>query len=110
MLHFSRSRVPLADLGAVPREWFNFVHLCDATAAIPTSTEELTRQAREERLYPGEGAIDLSGILQRIPNVVCSIEAPHAARVKELGMTEHAFRCLETAKKYLTAHPATASA
>jgi len=30
------------------------------------------------------GAIDLAGILQRIPNVVCSIEAPHAARVKEL--------------------------
>jgi sugar phosphate isomerase/epimerase len=110
MLHFSRSRVPLTDLALVPHGWFNFVHLCDATATIPTTTEELTRQAREERLYPGEGAIDLAGILQRIPNVVCSIEAPHAARVKELGMTEHAFRCLEAGKKFVAAHPSTATA
>jgi sugar phosphate isomerase/epimerase len=110
MLHFSRSRVPLSDLADVPHDWFNFVHLCDATAAIPTTNDELARQAREERLYPGEGAIDIAAILQRIPNVPCSIEAPHLARVKEMGFTEHAFRCLETAKKHLAAHSATASA
>ena len=109
MLHFSRSRVPLADLDAVPRNWFNFVHLCDAVAEIPTTTEELTRQAREERLYPGEGAIDIGGILKRIPQVVYSIEAPHLARSKEMGFTEHAFRCLQAGKKYLSAHPATAT-
>jgi sugar phosphate isomerase/epimerase len=109
MLHFSRSRVPLADLDTVSRNWFNFVHLCDATAAIPTATEELTRQAREERLYPGEGAIDIGGILKRIPPVTYSIEAPHLARTKEMGFTEHAFRCLEAGKKYVSAHPATAS-
>ena len=109
MLHFSRSRVPLADLDEVPRNWFNFVHLCDAPAAIPTATDELTRQAREERLYPGEGAIDIGGILKRIPPVTYSIEAPHLARTKEMGFTEHAFRCLEAGKKYVSAHPATAS-
>ena len=110
MLHFNRSRVPLTDLALVPRDWFHFVHLCDATATIPTTTEELTRQAREERLYTGEGAIDIAAIMQRIPhNVTCSIEAPHAARVKEMGFTEHAFRCLETAKKYFAAHAVTGS-
>ena len=108
MLHFSRSRVPQADLALVPRDWFHFVHLCDAPATIPTATEELTRQAREERLNPGEGGIDVAGILQRIPNVTCSIEAPHLARAKEMGFAEHAFRCLEASKKYLAAHPATA--
>jgi sugar phosphate isomerase/epimerase len=109
MLHFSRSRVPLADLDAVPRNWFNFVHLCDAVAEIPTTTEELTRQAREERLYPGEGAIDIGSILKRIPPVTYSIEAPHLARSKEIGFTEHAFRCLQAGKKYVSAHPATAT-
>ncbi len=104
MLHFSRSRVRLAELEAVPREWFHFVHLCDAPAAIPTTKEELTRVAREERLYPGEGGIDLQGILRRIPDVPYSIEAPHLARARELGLTEHAFRCLQTAKDYLAAH------
>lgn len=108
MLHFQRSRVQLTELASVPRQWFNFVHLCDAPAPIPTTTEELTRQAREERLYPGEGGIDVAGILQRIPNVPCSIEAPHLARVKEQGFAEHAARCLEAAKKFVAAHPATA--
>ena len=104
MLHFSRSRVTLAELDAVPREWFHFVHLCDAPAAIPATTDELIRTAREERLYPGEGGIDIAAILQRIPDVPYSIEAPHLARVKELGYTEHAFRCLQAAKSYLAAH------
>lgn len=105
MLHFSRSRVTLAELDAVPREWFHFVHLCDAPAAIPATTDELIRAAREERLYPGEGGIDIAAILRRIPDVPYSIEAPHLARVKELGYTEHAFRCLQAAKAYLAAHP-----
>jgi sugar phosphate isomerase/epimerase len=103
MLHFSRSSVPLADLDLVPREWFHFVHLCDAPAAIPASREELIRTAREERLYPGEGGIDLASILQRIPDVPYSIEAPHQARVRELGYAEHAFRCLEAARAFLAA-------
>lgn len=104
MLHFSRSRVPLADLDAVPRNWFHFVHLCDAPAAIPSTNEELIRAAREERLYPGEGGIDLVSILRRIPDVPLSIEVPHLARVRELGYAEHAFRCLEHAKKFVAAH------
>ena len=36
-----------------------------------------------------------------MPDVPYSIELPHAARVKELGAAEHAFRCLETMKAYL---------
>jgi sugar phosphate isomerase/epimerase len=100
-LHFSRSRVPLADLDLVPREWVHFVHLCDAPAAIPTTREELIRTAREERLYPGEGGIDLPSILRRLPDVPYSIEVPHLARVRELGYAEHAFRCLEAARAFL---------
>lgn len=103
MLHFSRSRVGVAELDAVPREWFHFVHLCDAPAQIPTRNEELIRVAREERLCPGEGGIDVAAILGRLPAVPLSIEAPHLARTKELGYAEHAFRCLQTSKDYLMA-------
>ena len=84
MLHFSRSRVPLAELAGAPR-LFHLRTSVRRAGPIPTATEELTRQAREERLYPGEGAIDVAGISQRIPNVTCSIEAPHLARAKEMG-------------------------
>jgi sugar phosphate isomerase/epimerase len=102
-LHFSRSRVVPAELSAVPREWFHFVHLCDAPAEIPATTEGLIRTAREERLYAGEGGIDLDAILGPIPDVPYSLEIPHSPRVKELGFAEHAFRCLQTARDYLRA-------
>jgi len=104
-LHFSRSRVALAELDAIPKEWIHFVHLCDGPAEIPATDEGLIRTAREERLYPGEGGIDIAAIVNRLPQVPYSIEIPHLARVKEQGYAEHAFRCLEAARKYLDAHP-----
>jgi sugar phosphate isomerase/epimerase len=108
-LHFSRSRVSLDELDAVPREWFHFAHLCDAPAGIPADNEGLIRTAREERLYPGEGGIDIAAIFNRMPPVPYSIEVPHLARVKELGYAEHAWRCLEAARNYLRAHPRSAA-
>jgi len=104
-LHFSRSRVTLAELDAIPREWIHFVHICDAPAEIPTTNEGLIHTARDERLYPGEGAIDIAAVVNRLPQVPYSIEIAHLARVKEMGYAEHAFRCIEAARKYLAAHP-----
>lgn len=101
LLHFSRSRVALDELAAAPRDWFHFVHLCDAPAEIPTTNEGLIQTAREGRLYVGEGGIDVSAILARLPDVPYSLELPNLARVKEVGYTEHAFRCLESAKRFL---------
>ena len=103
-LHFHRSRVALEELDEVPQEWFHFVHICDGPEEIPTTKEGLIHTGRDERLYVGEGAINIAAILQRIPDVVYSIELPHLARVKELGYAEHAWRCLQTAKDYLEAH------
>jgi sugar phosphate isomerase/epimerase len=104
-LHFSRSRVALPELDPIPREWIHFAHFCDAPAGIPATDEGLIRTAREERLYPGEGAIDMAAILNRMPQVPYSLEIPHLARVKELGYAEHAFRCLQSARRYLATHP-----
>ena len=104
-LHFSRSRIALTELDGVPRAWLHYAHLCDGPAEIPTTNEGLIHTAREERLYAGEGGIDIAAILNRLPEIPCSIELPHLARVKELGYAEHAWRCLQTAKDYLDAHP-----
>jgi len=104
-LHFHRSRVKLEELDSVPREWFHFAHLCDAPPEIPTTKEELIHTGRDERLYLGEGGIDIAGILHHMPEVPYSIELPHLKRVQEIGYAEHARRCLETAKSYLAAHP-----
>lgn len=103
--HFHRSGDKLEDLDAVPREWFRFLHLCNATAKIPASKEEMTRILREERWYLGEeGGIDVASIVKRIPEIPYSIELPNTQRVKELGYEEFARRCLQTAKEYLGAY------
>lgn len=102
--HFHRALDKPEDLDALPREWFNFLHLCDACAEIPQDMEEMTRILREERLYVGEGGIDVADIVRHIPKVPCSIELPHVARVKEIGYAEHAARCLVSAKKYFAEH------
>jgi sugar phosphate isomerase/epimerase len=104
--HFHRARNKPEELDVVPREWFRFVHLCDAPEEIPTEREEMTRILREARLYLGEeGGVDVAGIVNRIPEVPYSIELPNLRRMKEMGCAEHAFRCIEAAKKYLADHP-----
>ncbi|MEW9674311.1 sugar phosphate isomerase/epimerase family protein [Ammoniphilus sp. 3BR4] len=99
--HFHRSLDKVEDLDKVPREWFRFLHLCDAPEQIPNSKEEMTRILREERLYVGEeGGIDVGAIVNRIPEIPCSIELPNLKRLKELGYEEFAKRCLQSAKNY----------
>ncbi|MGM7723771.1 sugar phosphate isomerase/epimerase family protein [Metabacillus sp. Hm71] len=102
--HFHRSGDKVEDLDAVPREWFRYLHLCDAPAEIPTSKEEMTKILREARLYVGEGGIDIASIVNRIPEIPYSIELPHDKRAQELGYEEHARRCLQSAKDYFEVH------
>lgn len=102
--HFHRARDNPADLEAVPRRWFHFAQICDAVGEIPSDREKMIHILRAERLYLGEGGIDVAGILRHIPPVPLSIELPHLKRAHEWGYTEHAFRCLESARAYLAAH------
>ena len=102
--HFHRARDRAEDLEGLPREWFHFAQICDATGEIPADREKMIHILRAERLYLGEGGIDIAGILRRIPRVPYSIELPHVARAKEMGYAEHAFRCLESAKAYFDEH------
>lgn len=103
--HFHRAGDKVEDLDAVPREWLRFLHLCDAIKDIPASMDEMTRILREERSYVGEGGIDVASIVNRIPEIPCSIELPNLKRVQEYGFEEHARRCLQTAKEYFDQHP-----
>ncbi|ABO67303.1 sugar phosphate isomerase/epimerase family protein [Geobacillus thermodenitrificans] len=102
--HFHRAGDSPEALENVPREWFHFLHLCDAPGEIPASKEEMTRILREGRLYIGEGGIDIADIVRRMPEIPYSIELPNIQRVKELGYEEHARRCLQSAKDYFARH------
>ena len=105
VLHFNRSRVKLQELDSVPRDWFHFAHISDGPKDIPVTMEGLIHTGREARLYPGEGAIDIAAIVNRMPPLPYSLEIPNVERAKELGFAEHARRCIATAKKYFAAHP-----
>ena len=76
-LHFARAGCALEELSEYPPEWFHYIQLCDAPAAAPKSKDALIYAAREERLFPGEGELDLLGILNRLPfPLVIGIEIP----------------------------------
>ena len=76
-LHFARASCNLEELRMCPAEWFHYVQLCDAPSAPPVSIDGLIYAAREERLFPGEGALDLVGILNNLPQpIVIGIEIP----------------------------------
>ena len=55
-------------------------------------------------MYPGEGAIDIAGMVSALPELPLSIELPNLKRIEELGVEGHARRCLETAKAYFAEH------
>ncbi|MCM3788966.1 sugar phosphate isomerase/epimerase [Domibacillus indicus] len=102
--HFHRSKEKVEDLQQLPRDWFRFLHLCDAQAGIPQSLEEMTRILREERSYVGEGGIDVAAIVTSLPEMPYSIELPHTKRLKEMGYEKFAQQCLEAAKSYFSKH------
>ncbi|MGQ7248729.1 sugar phosphate isomerase/epimerase family protein [Halomonas sp. V046] len=75
--HLDRSGSRLGDLAAVPREWMRYVQLCDVPGPVPDSMDEIIRQARGERGFPGDGQADLAGLLAVIADdMPLSIEVP----------------------------------
>ncbi|BCQ25318.1 TIM barrel protein [Caballeronia sp. NK8] len=76
-IHFDRAGSSTETLRALPREWFGYVQFCDASAARPADLDTLLYQARAERMIPGEGGLDLAGILRALPDdLPLSIEVP----------------------------------
>jgi sugar phosphate isomerase/epimerase len=67
-LHFDRSGSSLSQLESIPAQWLPMIHICDAPAEKPATIAGLLHTAREERLPPGEGGIDIASILTRMPD------------------------------------------
>jgi sugar phosphate isomerase/epimerase len=102
-LHFNRSRCSLVDLENAS-DLVRFVHICDAPREIPTTKDDLIHAGRAERLYPGDGGIDLAEIIKRLPPIVYGIELPNLKLAEEIGDAEHVFRALEKTKSYFEQH------
>lgn len=79
-LHFDRSCGDVAALGAVRPGMVRAIQLSDALAARPVGAEALIREARADRLAPGEGMLPLDAMLRAFPDATVSVEAPNDLR------------------------------
>jgi sugar phosphate isomerase/epimerase/4-hydroxyphenylpyruvate dioxygenase-like putative hemolysin len=104
LLHFARSGSSVEDLRELPREWFHYAHVCDAPGEVPATTAGLIHTARFERLFPGEGEIDMLGILAALPaGIPFALEIPRAMLVAQVGAKEHARLAIGAARRHLDA-------
>lgn len=102
MLHFGRSDSRLDALAKLPREWFRFAHVCDAAKEVPPTMAGIIRTARDERQFPGEGGIDVRGILDCLPqDIPYALEIPRVTLTKAVGPEEVALLALRVARSYL---------
>jgi sugar phosphate isomerase/epimerase len=102
MLHMGRSNSSLVDLAKLPREWFRFAHVCDAAREVPPTMEGIIRTARDERQFPGEGGIDVRGILACMPqDIPYALEIPRVALTRAVGPEEVALLALRVAQSHL---------
>ena len=105
-IHFDRGGSRASEIAEVPAAWFRYAQLCDAPAERPTTTEGLLHQARAERLFPGDGGLDLRGILRALPpDLPLSLEIPMEELAKTVGAVERARRALAATRNLLQSLP-----
>ena len=106
-LHFHSSRAPLGELALLPPDRVQYVHVCDGPRDIPEAPEDLRRIARAERLMPGEGGIDLAGMLDHLPrDIVYAVEIQNPDRSRALGAEGYARLAFEKTGRCLQRLPA----
>src|SRR5215212_2135383 len=103
-LHFDRSASTVEELDRLPVSRLPFVHVGDAPVRASYTMEELFHAGRAERLPPGEGEIDIRGILRHMPsNIPLALEVPMTAMLGEEGAEAVALRVRQAAERLLAA-------
>ena len=100
-LHFDRGANTLEDLKNVPKDCWRYMQLCDGTKEKPKDTEGLLYQARNYRLSPGRGGIDLVSLLKALPEMPISIECCNDEFALSHSPIERAKMYLEDTKQLL---------
>lgn len=74
--HLNRSRSQVTDISKND-SCFGYVQLCDIADPVPLDMAKILREARADRLFPGEGDCPLIELLNRVPlGTPVSIETP----------------------------------
>lgn len=100
-LHFHRVNDSLDDLRNLPH--VNVLQFCDAPAKGSATPEERMVEARQERLPPGEGGLDLKSFVAALqPGLPVSVEVPMTRLLDDIGPVAVAARLLAATRKLLT--------
>ena len=84
----------------MPPEFFHFIQVSDAPAVGPTSVEGLIHAAREDRLDPGAGGLDLAALIGRLPDdIAIVVEIPNSRLAAQMSDENRARNALEATKK-----------
>ncbi|MDQ6916612.1 MAG: sugar phosphate isomerase/epimerase [Pseudomonadota bacterium] len=101
-IHFDRGGSDASEIPKVPRARFRYMQLCDAPAERPSDIHGLLHQARAERLMPGDGGLDLKGILRGVPNdIPLSLEIPMQTLSKSVSAVERTRQMLAKTRQLL---------
>lgn len=103
-IHFDRGGSRADEIGAVPAGRLRYMQLCDAPAERPRDTATLLHQARAERLMPGDGALDLIGILRAVPrDLPIGLEIPMHELAGTMPAVERTRQMLAKTRRLLDA-------
>ena len=101
-LHFGRSTTSLADIAAIPHHLLHYAQICDAQAGLNFTHDELIHTARQARLLPGEGTIDVPGLFGALPSdLPVSVEIVNIERSQPIGDKAWAKLALDACKQAL---------
>ena len=94
-IHLDRSGGANDEVARVPRGMLEYAQICDAPAERPQDPAAMLFQARYERLFPGEGGLDLIGLLRALPrDLPLSLEVPRTELAKTVPAAQRARRAM----------------
>jgi sugar phosphate isomerase/epimerase len=100
-LHLMRSGASPQALAAQDAHAIAYGQLCDARGPEPFGTEQLRRESRSGRYYPGQGALPVAAIVEALPAAKpLAVEAPCEA-LAHLPITTRGRRCGEATRALL---------
>jgi len=101
-IHFDRAGDVPMSIAAAPLSQLRYMQLCDAPRERPRDIETLLYQARSERLMPGDGALDLIGMLRAAPaGIPLSAEIPMGTLARSVPALQRARQILGKTRELL---------
>lgn len=98
-LHWDRGGDTASDISTLPANRLHYAQVCDGPKPYNPSNADMIRIAREARLLPGDGGIDLKAMLKALPaNLTISVEIPNHALAIDHAPLDRAAMALAATK------------